>query len=84
MARLPASVCYICSTGLKKMLGYDDSLDVFGVHGVGGIIGAMLTGVFAVEAWGGKAGLLEGNSLRFRSRCTACLPRSPGVPSPPS
>ena len=53
--------CYICSTGLKKMLGYDDSLDVFGVHGVGGIIGAILTGVFAVEAWGGKAGLLEGN-----------------------
>ena len=53
--------CYICSTGLKKMLGYDDSLDVFGVHGVGGIIGAILTGVFAVEAFGGKAGLLEGN-----------------------
>ena len=53
--------CYICSTGLKKMLGYDDSLDVFGVHGVGGIIGAILTGVFAAEAWGGKAGLLEGN-----------------------
>jgi Amt family ammonium transporter len=53
--------CYICSTGVKKMLGYDDSLDVFGVHGIGGIIGAILTGVFAVEAWGGKAGLLEGN-----------------------
>jgi Amt family ammonium transporter len=42
-------------------LGYDDSLDVFGVHGVGGIIGAILTGVFAVEAIGGTAGLLEGN-----------------------
>jgi Amt family ammonium transporter len=42
-------------------LGYDDSLDVFGVHGVGGIIGALLTGVFAVEAIGGTAGLLEGN-----------------------
>jgi Amt family ammonium transporter len=53
--------CYIASTGLKKMLGYDDSLDVFGVHAVGGIIGAILTGVFAVEAFGGKAGLLEGN-----------------------
>lgn len=53
--------CYICSTGLKKALGYDDSLDVFGVHGVGGIIGAILTGVFAVEAIGGTAGLLEGN-----------------------
>jgi ammonium transporter, Amt family len=53
--------CYIASTGLEKMLGYDDSLDVFGVHAVGGIIGAILTGVFAVEAFGGKAGLLEGN-----------------------
>ena len=53
--------CYVCSTGVKKMLGYDDSLDVFGVHAVGGIIGAILTGVFAVEAIGGTAGLLEGN-----------------------
>ncbi|WP_420844145.1 ammonium transporter [Hyphomicrobium sulfonivorans] len=53
--------CYIMSTGVKKALGYDDSLDVFGVHGVGGIIGAILTGVFAVEAIGGTAGLLEGN-----------------------
>ena len=54
-------ICYIASTGLKKMLRYDDSLDVFGVHGVGGIVGAILTGVFAAEAYGGKAGLLEGN-----------------------
>ncbi len=53
--------CYICATGVKKALGYDDSLDVFGVHAVGGIIGAILTGVFAVEAIGGTAGLLEGN-----------------------
>jgi Amt family ammonium transporter len=54
-------ICYIFSTGVKRALGYDDSLDVFGVHCVGGIVGAILTGVFAVEAWGGKAGLLEGN-----------------------
>jgi len=54
-------VCYIFSTGVKKALGYDDSLDVFGVHGVGGVVGAILTGVFAAEAYGGKAGLLEGN-----------------------
>ncbi|MES0402907.1 MAG: ammonium transporter [Hyphomicrobium sp.] len=53
--------CYIFSTGVKRALGYDDSLDVFGVHGIGGIIGALLTGVFAVEAIGGTAGLLEGN-----------------------
>jgi Amt family ammonium transporter len=53
--------CYICATGLKKLLGYDDSLDVFGVHAIGGTVGALLTGVFAVEAVGGKTGLLEGN-----------------------
>jgi Amt family ammonium transporter len=39
--------CYIAAVHLKKMFGYDDSLDAFGVHGVGGIIGAILTGVFA-------------------------------------
>jgi Amt family ammonium transporter len=39
--------CFWASTSLKHMLGYDDSLDCFGVHGVGGIIGALLTGVFA-------------------------------------
>jgi ammonium transporter, Amt family len=39
--------------GLKKMLGADDSLDVFGVHGVGGIVGALLTGVFNNQAFGG-------------------------------
>jgi Amt family ammonium transporter len=54
-------ICYIFSTGIKRALGYDDSLDVFGVHGVGGIVGAILTGVFAAEAYGGKVGLLEGN-----------------------
>ncbi|MCE5975790.1 ammonium transporter [Pseudomonas sp. JR33AA] len=46
-------VCYFCATTLKRKLGYDDSLDAFGVHGVGGIIGALLTGVFAAPALGG-------------------------------
>ena len=54
--------CYWASTWLKHTLKYDDSLDAFGVHGMGGIIGAILTGVFAVEAIGGTAGALEGNS----------------------
>ncbi len=54
-------VCYWGATGLKRMFGYDDSLDVFAVHGLGGIVGALLTGVFAVEAIGGAAGLIEGN-----------------------
>jgi Amt family ammonium transporter len=40
-------LCFWAATGMKHMLGYDDSLDAFGVHGVGGIIGALLTGVFA-------------------------------------
>ena len=55
------AACYWASVVLKNALGYDDSLDVFGVHGVGGIVGALLTGVFAVEAIGGTPGLLEGN-----------------------
>ena len=46
-------VCYFCATSMKKALGYDDSLDVFGVHGIGGIVGALLTGVCAAEAMGG-------------------------------
>jgi Amt family ammonium transporter len=45
--------CYWGATSLKSMLGYDDSLDVFGVHAIGGIIGALLTGVFAVKNIGG-------------------------------
>jgi Amt family ammonium transporter len=55
-------LCYWGATWLKNTLGYDDSLDVFGVHGIGGIVGALLTGVFAVEAVGGTPGLLEGNA----------------------
>lgn len=54
-------VCFIASTILKQALRYDDSFDVFGIHAVGGIIGVLLTGVFASEAIGGARGLLEGN-----------------------
>jgi Amt family ammonium transporter len=46
-------VCFWGVTGLKKLLGADDALDVFGVHGVGGIVGALLTGVFASPSLGG-------------------------------
>ncbi|HEX7926329.1 MAG TPA: ammonium transporter [bacterium] len=53
--------CYWGSTWLKRKGGWDDSLDAFGVHGVGGTIGAILTGIFAVKAVGGTPGLLEGN-----------------------
>jgi Amt family ammonium transporter len=55
-------VCYWGVTGLKRMCGYDDALDCFGVHAVGGIVGAILTGVFAIEQYGGTAGLIEGNA----------------------
>lgn len=55
-------VCYFAATRLKRALGYDDSLDVFGVHAVGGIIGAILTGVFADASLGG-AGLVEGQTI---------------------
>lgn len=54
---LSGFICYFCATSLKRALGYDDSLDVFGVHCVGGIIGAVLTGVFirdGVDAVAGK------------------------------
>ena len=47
-------ICYWAASSLKRKMGYDDSLDVFGVHGVGGFIGAILTGVFAAEAFGGS------------------------------
>ena len=56
--------CYWGATWLKNALGYDDSLDVFGVHGIGGIVGAVLTGVFAVNSVGGTSGLLEGNAAQ--------------------
>ncbi len=55
-------ICFLASTKLKRALGYDDSLDVFGVHAVGGIIGAMLTGVFADASLGG-VGLAEGTTI---------------------
>ena len=45
--------CYWGVSGLKRMLGADDALDCFGVHGVGGIVGALLTGVFAISEYGG-------------------------------
>jgi len=56
------AICYWACTKLKTKLGYDDSLDVFGVHGIGGATGTILAGVFAVAAVGETAGLLEGNS----------------------
>ena len=58
--------CYFTCTKLKSALGYDDSLDVFGIHALGGALGAILTGVFTLKAIGGTAGLLEGNAAQVK------------------
>jgi Amt family ammonium transporter len=63
-------LCYFAATTLKNKLGYDDSLDAFGVHGVGGIIGALLTGVFAVKDIGGADGNLL---LQFKGVMTTII-----------
>jgi Amt family ammonium transporter len=57
---IAGGVCYWACTWLKHHFKYDDSLDVFGVHGIGGLVGTALAGVFAVAAIGGTSGLLEG------------------------
>ena len=57
-------LCYWGANSLKRLIGYDDSLDVFGVHGIGGIVGVLLTGVFASSALGGSVENLNiGNQL---------------------
>ena len=57
-------LCYWGANSLKRLIGYDDSLDVFGVHGIGGIVGVLLTGVFASSALGGSVEDLNiGNQL---------------------
>jgi Amt family ammonium transporter len=69
---IAGAVCYWFCTFVKQRLKYDDSLDVFGVHGVGGIMGTLLAGVFATAALSvspdtpqGVAGLLEGNPAQL-------------------
>ncbi len=61
MGLAAGAVCY-GAVMLKGKLGYDDALDAFGIHGVGGALGAILTGVFAAEVWGGAQGLVDGSS----------------------
>src|SRR5689334_2265758 len=53
--------CYWGCTGLKRLFRYDDALDCFGIHAIGGATGAILTGVFAISEYGGTSGLIEGN-----------------------
>lgn len=63
MGFIVGPLCYLAVAKIKEKFGYDDSLDAFGIHGVGGITGALLTGVFATTAINsaGKDGLLAGN-----------------------
>jgi ammonium transporter, Amt family len=58
------AICY-GAVIMKGKFGYDDSLDVFGIHGIGGLLGALLTGVFAREMWGGADGLIAGNGAQL-------------------
>lgn len=64
--------CLLASTSLKRKLGYDDSLDVFGVHGIGGYVGTIGIGVFGSAAWGGTAGLIEGNAAQLWIQLAGC------------
>jgi len=71
-------VCYFACSTVKSTFGYDDSLDAFGVHGVGGTLGALLTGVFATRAcWnidnGNKLGLIEGETRVMVGQIVACV-----------
>jgi Amt family ammonium transporter len=71
-------VCFLMATAVKKKFGYDDSLDAFGVHGAGGTLGALLTGVFATkeinDLFNGKAmGWADGNAAQVGNQAVGCL-----------
>lgn len=68
-----AFAAYWGVTALKKALKIDDALDAFGLHGVGGLVGAILTGVFASEAIGGAPGAIEGNLLQVWTQTWGAL-----------
>ncbi|MAI61230.1 MAG: ammonia channel protein [Micavibrio sp. TMED27] len=65
MGVISGAVCYVAVSYLKEWLNYDDALDVFGLHGVGGIVGAVLVGVFANPEIGGAAGTLYGSDTQL-------------------
>lgn len=76
MGAAAGALCFFACTALKRKFKYDDSLDVFGVHGVGGTLGAVLTGVFATRAVnnvaeGGPVGLIDGSTSLLVGQLTA-------------
>jgi ammonium transporter, Amt family len=70
---LAGVICFAAVSYLKKWLKYDDSLDVFGIHGIGGIVGCILTGVFATKAIGPVSGALEGNPNQLAAQAISIL-----------
>ncbi len=75
---LASIICFIMVTVVKEKFGYDDALDAFGCHGIGGLVGALCTGIFADPAiWkefgGDHAGLLYGNPRQLLIQLLACL-----------
>jgi Amt family ammonium transporter len=78
MAAIPIGIMvsvisYYAVMLMKNKLGFDDSLDVFAVHGVGGIWGALATGIFASESVGGVSGLIEGNAGQLGTQAISIL-----------
>lgn len=73
IAAVVAVVCYFAVSRLKPRFGYDDALDAFGVHGIGGICGTVLTGVFANPELGGFAGLLFGDPFQVVRQLVSVL-----------
>lgn len=70
---IAGTACFYASTSLKRKLGYDDSLDVFGVHGIGGFVGTIGIGIFGSQVWGGAPGLLEGNPEQLGIQIAGCV-----------
>ncbi|HET7827080.1 MAG TPA: ammonium transporter [Anaeromyxobacter sp.] len=66
-----AIVCFFSATSIKRHLGYDDSLDAFGVHGVGGLVGSVLTGVFASAALGGSESIVVARQVGVQALACA-------------
>ena len=68
-----AALCYFGVLFMRRKSGIDDALDVFGVHGIGGIWGSVATGIFALESMGGAAGLIEGGTDLFVGQIVAVV-----------
>ncbi len=66
------AICYL-AVHIKNKIGWDDALDVWGVHGIGGLLGTILLGVFAMKSIGGVSGLIEGNGNFFMKEVISVL-----------